>query len=360
MAEQDWRTIFARCERVLGTKTAVPAAHVLRELAEALPQDALPDRYGEGEVVESFERRVAELLGKEAAVLMPTGTLAQQIALRLHCERRGPATVAFHPTCHLELHEHQAYAHLHGLRAELVGHRDALIALPDLERVRAPLGALLLELPQREIGGRLPEWDDLVAQTEWARSRGIALHLDGARLWECGPYYERSYAEIAGLFDTVYVSLYKLLGGPGGCVLAGPADLVAEARVWQVRHGGRLWQLFPLAAGGIEGLDRVLPRVPELLGHARAVAAAVAEVPGIAVAPDPPQTPLFHVHLEGEAETLDRRALELAAERRVWLFRRTAPTALPGVQRVELTIGVPALHVAAAEAAELFGALVGA
>jgi threonine aldolase len=74
-----------------------------------------------------------------------------------------------------------------------------------------------LELPQREIGGLLPEWDDLVAQAAWTRERGIALHLDGARLWEAAPFYERSYAEIAGLFDSVYVSFYKGLGA-----LAGP------------------------------------------------------------------------------------------------------------------------------------------
>src|SRR5439155_2093242 len=115
-----------------------------------------------------FERRVAELLGKDAAALMPSGTMAQQIALRIHCSRRGVGTVAFHPTCHLELHEHSAYAHLHGLHAELLGEPNRLIRLDHLEALRVPLGALLLELPQREIGGLLPEWEELTAQTAWA------------------------------------------------------------------------------------------------------------------------------------------------------------------------------------------------
>src|SRR3954451_1391931 len=227
-----------RCERWLGPRRPAGAAAQLRAAADALPPDARPDQYGEGPVVEEFEARFAELLDKEAAALLPSGTMAQQIALRIHCDRRGADTVGFHPTCHLELHEHGAYAQLHGLRAELVGDRDSLIKLADLQGLDARLGTLLLELPQREIGGQLPEWDELVEQIEWARGRGAATHLDGARIWEAAPYYDRPYSEIAALFDTVYVSLYKGLGGFAGCVLAGAQDVIDEARVWRRRHGG--------------------------------------------------------------------------------------------------------------------------
>src|SRR5262249_58225061 len=103
-----------------------------------------------------------------------------------------------------------------------------------------PLGALLLELPQRDLGGQLPVWRDLRAQATWAGANGVSMHLDGSRLWQCGPFYRRPLREIAALFDTVYVSLYKDLGALGGCVLAGAKDVIAEARVWRVRHGGRL------------------------------------------------------------------------------------------------------------------------
>src|SRR5450759_1611304 len=127
------------CERWLGSRRPATAAELLRAAADALPADARPDRYGAGEVVETFERRIADLLGKEAALLLPSGTMAQQIALRIHCERRGVDTVAFHPTCHLELHEHGGYAHLHGLTTELVGGRDRLIELEDLEALHAPI-----------------------------------------------------------------------------------------------------------------------------------------------------------------------------------------------------------------------------
>ena len=359
-AEPDWREVMWRCERWLSARRPATAAEILRAAADALPADARPDQYGDGPVVEDFERGIAELLGKEAAALMPSGTMAQQIALRLHCDRRGMRTVAFHPTCHLELHEHAGYAHLHGLIAELVGGPDRLIELSDLEALEAPIGALLLELPQREIGGRLPEWDELVAQTEWARGRGVATHLDGARIWESAPYYERSHAEIAGLFDTVYVSLYKGLGGFAGSVLAGPHDQIGPARVWRRRHGGTLYHLFPLLAAARRGLEELIPQMPRFLEHARALGAALGEVPGLTVVPDPPQTPLFHLHLHGEAAALQERARQVAEERGVWLFHRLEPGVVPGVHKLELNLGEPALEIAPEETAELFAVVVAA
>ncbi len=356
----DWQQLMRGCDRWL-SRRPIPAADRLRTAADALAADDWPDHYGDGELVTGFEDRIARLLGAEAAAVFPSGTMAQQIALRIHCEARGADTIAFHPTCHLELYEHAGYQHLHGLRAELVGDRDRLIELADLEALHVRLGALLLELPQREIGGRLPEWDALVAQIGWARARGAATHLDGARLWEAAPYYGRSPAELAGLFDTVYVSLYKGLGGVGGSVLAGPAEAIAEARVWRRRHGGTLPNLFLFVAGALPGLDRLVSRMPEFLAHARALGAALRDVPGIDVVPDPPQTPLFHLRLRGDPEQLTQRALRLARERRVWLF---APPALgasgvDGVGTLELNVGEPALEISASEAAELFSIVLG-
>ncbi len=289
--------------------------------------------------------------------------MAQQIALRIHCDRRGVRTVAFPPTCHLELHEHGGYAHLHSLKAELVGSRDRLIELEGLQVLRASIGALLIELPQREIGGRLPEWDDLVRQLEWARSRGAATHLDGARIWESAPYYRRSHAEIAALFDTAYVSLYKGLGGFAGCILAGSEELVGEAAVWRRRHGGSLFNLFPFAAAAQHGLDLLVAQMPRFLEHARALATALCEVPGVTLVPDPPQTPLFHsftLHLRDDRHTLQERALDLAQERRVWRFKRLEPSVVPGVNKLEVNIGEPALDISPREAAELFATVVDA
>ena len=323
-------------------------------MAEATGDDERLDQYGKGDRIERLESRVAALLGKEAAVFMPSGTMAQQIALRIWSERRGIRTVAFHPTCHLELHEEKGYERLHGLHGRLVGDPQALLTLADLEDVHEPLAALLLELPQRELGGRLPEWDDLVAQTSWARERGIALHLDGARLWEAQPYYARQHSELAGLFDSVYVSFYKGLGGLAGAALAAAADTVAEARVWQRRHGGNLVTQHPFVVAAEAGLDSRLDRVATYVGHARAIAAELATVDGLEIVPDPPQTPMFYLHLRGDADRLAEAAVSVAEERGVFLFAEPSTTSSPRWQRHEVMVGETTLALEPAELRELY------
>ena len=331
--------IFAGCERFLiGHGVQRPRA-VLADLAEETGADEEADRYGEGALINDFERQVASLLGKEAALFLPSGTMAQQIALRIWADRRHTPFVAFHPTCHLELHEQGGYALLHGLHARLVGDRTRLLGLEDLRALHGPLAALLLELPQREIGGQLPSWSELDAQVGWARERGSAVHMDGARLWECGPFYERSYADIAALFDSVYVSFYKGLGAIAGAALAGPAEFIAEARVWQRRHGGNLFQLYPFVLSARANLRRRLDRFGDYYRRAQAVARVLTAIRGISVKPDPPQTNMMHVYLHSSAEALLAASTEIARTERVLLFRRLVPTGVPGVCAFELTIG---------------------
>ena len=353
--EERARAAVREAERFLNAWHGGPGPRgSLLEVAEATIADERWDRYGSGERIERLERRVSELLGKEAAVFMPSGTMAQPIALRIWCDRRGIRTVAFHPTCHLELHEEKGYERLHGLHGKLVGDPNRLITLDDLEALREPVAALLLELPQRELGGLLPSWDDLEAQVGWARQRGIALHLDGARLWESQPFYGRPHAEIAGLFDSVYVSFYKGLGGIAGAALAGDAALVAEARVWQRRQGGNLVTLHPYVVAAEAGLDELLDRMPVHAAHARALAAALREVEGLEIVPDPPQTPLFHVLLRGDRERLAEAAVQIAEERKVFLFADPSSTMSPSWQRHEVMVGEVTLALEPAEVAELY------
>ena len=185
----------------------------------------------------------------------------------------------------------------------------------------------------------MPDWQHLVDQVEWARQRGAAVHLDGARLWECTPFYARTLAEIAGLFDTVYVSFYKLLGGLAGCCLAGTEEVAAEVREWRRRHGGTLFALWPYAASALVSLRTRLPRVPEYYEHARAIAEALRDLPGIEVAPDPPQTPLMHLLLHTSSDHFRAAALRLAEEQGVWTWPRSTGSESPRVQRVELSVG---------------------
>jgi threonine aldolase len=349
----------AGCDRFLLGHGDRPPAVVLAEVHDVLG-DVTADRYGDGGVVEELEAEVAALLGKPAAVLMPSGTMAQQVALRVHADRTGRRTVLWHPTCHLALHEDQAAERLHGLHPRPVGEPRRLITAADLEEVAEYAGALLLELPQREIGGQLPEWDDLVAQTALARSHGTATHLDGARLLESLPFYGRSAAEVCELFDSVYLSLYKGLGGIAGCLLAGSEQLVAEAREWRHRHGGTLFGLWPYAAAGLAGLRLRGPRMPAYVEHARAIAAALADLDGVRLVPDPPQAQMLHLHVDRPADDLMAGIRRVAAERKVWTWSYTFPAETPGWSVVELAVGDATMTFTPAEVRDLVAGVMAA
>jgi threonine aldolase len=279
--------------------------------------------------------------------------MAQQAVLRVHADQRGRNTVVFHPMCHLEQHEGQAYQRLHGLIGRPAGGRDRLITMDDLTAIAEPPAALLIELPQRDIGGQQPEWEDLVAQVGWARDRGAAAHLDGARLWESAAGYGRPHAEIAALFDTVYVSFYKGIGALAGCCVAGPEEVIAQVRDWRRRMGGTLFGLWPNAASALTNLANRLPKFPSYLEHARAIAAALAELPGMIVIPDPPQTPMMHLLLAVEEDAYKAAARKLATERGIWMSG-TVQTGDPRMRRLELSVGDATLEFKPAEVRELY------
>jgi threonine aldolase len=306
--------------------------------------------------VAELERRVADLLGTEAALFFPSGTMAQQAVLRVHAERRGRATFAAHPFTHLDNWEGRGYSAVHGLRFQPAGDRNALLSAAALDAVAEPLAAVVWELPQRDLGGLLPTWDELVTQVAAAKARGAAAHLDGARLWEAQPYYERPHAEIAGLFDSVYVSLYKGLLGVRGAVLAADGATIAEVGVWRQRLGGQIPDAWPLALAGLDGLDRWLPRMAAYRDHAVALAAAIGTT-AARVVPDPPLTPLFHVHLPAAPGAVERAAEELLADRDVLLFGSLRSTPDPDRCSFEVTVGEEATGFSPAEVAELIDEL---
>ncbi|MFT4976478.1 MAG: threonine aldolase [Myxococcota bacterium] len=352
--------IRRRCDRTLSGPLLRPMRAALQALVEEAGEEELADQYGNGPLIADFEAEVAALLGKPAAVFFPSGTMAQPLALRLWAERRSCPIVAMHPTSHLLLHEHSALVHVHNLTPLAVGPRAALMQPMDLQRVADPYAALLVELPQREIGGQLPSWDMLQALQAVARERGAALHLDGARLWECGPHYDRPYDELVAGFDSVYVSFYKGLRGIAGAALVGPADLIAEARIWKRRLGGDLISMYPYILSARRGLRERLPWLGACREHARQIAAALHGIPGLKVMPEPPVTPMMHLFLAGEPAVLAQRAREVSAQSGVWLFgeRHLQRTDVPGWWRMEVTIFEEGLAVSPLEAATFFRQIV--
>jgi threonine aldolase len=329
------------------------------ELLATIPFDTVVDRYGDGGVVAELEAEIATLLGKPAAVFLPTGTMAQQLALRLHAERLGRRTVLYHPMCHLEHHEGRALERLQGLVGRPVGDANRPLDTDALAEVAESPAVLLIELPQRDLGGIQPEWDQLQALIRWARDRGAAVHLDGARLWESAAGYGRTPAEVAAGFDSAYVSFYKVIGALPGCCVAADEGFVAELREWRRRMGGTQFGLWPNAASALTLLRHRLPKLPGYLDHARAIAAAVREVPGVVVVPDPPQTSMLHLLLTATPEALEAGIRQLATEQGLWTFHRTMTTGDPAVQRVELSVGDATLRLEPAEVAKCMAVLIG-
>ncbi|MGW4055117.1 threonine aldolase family protein [Streptomyces sp. NPDC004779] len=315
--------------------------------------DAALDVYGDG-LVEVLEERIAAELGMPAAVFFPTGTMAQQVALRCWAGRTGSPVVALHPLAHPEVHEGGALAAVSGLRTV---HPTDAPRLPTAEEVRdhpEPFGTLMLELPLRDAGFVLPTWEELTATVDAARERDAVVHFDGARLWECPTRFGRPLAEIAGLADSVYVSFYKSLEGMSGAALAGPEDLVAEARVWLHRYGGRVFQQYPVALAALRGLDTELPRLPSYVAHARVVADVLREElaepggPGwFRIHPEVPHTHQFQVWLPYEPDVLTAAALAQTERTGTCLFRRWfTPGAAgpPGTAVTEVTVASDGLE----------------
>ncbi|WP_443064068.1 threonine aldolase family protein [Streptomyces sp. NBC_00376] len=308
--------------------------------------DRPADIYGNG-VVAELEERIAELLGTEAAAFFPTGTMAQQVALRCWAGRTGNPTVALHPLAHPEVHERGALEAVSGLRTV---HPTSAPRLPTAQEIRdfdEPFGTLMLELPLRDAGFVLPTWEELEAVVAAARERDAVVHIDGARLWECAPHFGRELPEIAALADSVYVSFYKTLGGISGAALAGPASLIEEARTWRHRYGGQVFQQFPAALAALIGLDQELPELASYVAQAKVVAGALAEgfsaagTPWFRVHPEPPHTHQFQVWLPYGADALTEAAVRQAEETGVSLFRKWYPAAAgpPGLSFTEMTVG---------------------
>jgi threonine aldolase len=358
LTHDERRALRARCALMLPDFAVASPAEEFRALAAWCEANGVEhDEYGEGALVEGFEAKVAALLGKPAAVFMPSGIMAQLAAVRVWTERARLPRFGMHPTAHLAHHEQEAHVALLQTHGVPVGNRLRPLLAADLEAVRQPLACLIVELPIREAGGQLPSWDELEALKALARERGIPLHMDGARLWESAAFYGRSHAEIAAGFESVYVSVYKGIGGPAGALLAGSADFVAEARLWRRRMGGTLYHLSPLVAAAAMRFDERLALMPALYRRALDLAEGLKPLPGLRVNPAVPHTNLMHLFFDAPFEDLSDARDEVAQSDGAWLLGGARPAEVRGWSRVELYVGDQLLALDNARVVPLFARL---
>lgn len=339
MNTEEIQNIYKQCQRFFSNHYPVKLKDKLKYLSEEVSFDEESDFYGRGKLVEDFEHEVAQILGKAKSIFSPSGTMAQNMAIRIWCELRNNPNFGLHPTSHLEIHEEKAYVYLHKLSGNLLGEFHRTLNLSDIQKSEKKLAAVIIELPQRESGGLLPDWDELVAISSWCRSQNIILHLDGARLWECGPYYLKSYSEICHLFDSVYVSFYKGLGAMAGAILAGPEDFIKEAKVWQRRQGGNLITLSPYVVSARSSLHLRLKKMQAYHDKAKEVAAIISTIENIKVEPAIPQTNMMHIFFKGNIEKFEQGALQVAIEEKILVFRKLQPTSNPSIGKLELSVG---------------------
>ena len=332
--------LLARCTTILpGHRPRRPAEMFSAMAAWCETKGISHDVYGEGPLIQDFERKVAELLGFEAAVFCISGTMTQVTALRLAAQERGKAPVALHPTSHIFVHENSNYQLLNHFDALSVGDRHRPWTASDITGIPDRLAAVGLEIPMREIGGQISSWDELAAIKAHCREQNIHLHMDGARLWEAAAGYGRPLAEIAAGFDSVYVSMYKGIGGLGGAMLLGKRDFVARAAKWFARQGGKLVHQSPYVVAAAMQFDARLASMPALFRRTQFLYEVLRAHPVLKLNPAAPQANMLHVHLSvGRERALEIRR-KLAAEHGVWIFHRVNHGVLPASSYFELYVG---------------------
>lgn len=272
-------------------------------LAAMMRAEVGDDVLGEDPTVNELEERVAALFGKEAGLFVPTGTMANQIAVRVHC--RPQDEILIESTSHIYLWEAGGPAALSGVTCRtLDGHHGRLavaqlegkIRPDDMHAVRTRL--VCLENTHNRGGGTVYSHEAVTAIAAWARRHHLAMHLDGARIWNAIVKTGISAAQWGHAFDTIAVCFSKGLGAPVGSMLVGPRDLIAHGRRIRKLFGGAMRQVGYLAAACHYALDHHIERLADDHANAQILAQAVATVPGLQLTPPEVETNLvwFEVH----------------------------------------------------------------
>ena len=276
--------------------------------AAMLAAEVGDDVYGEDPTINRLEERLAQFLGTEAALFTPSGCMANQIAVRLHC-RPGDELVC-EATSHVYLWEGGAAAALSGATIRPIEGDFGLLTLDQLKGTIKPTDIhsvqtrlIVLENTHNRGGGRVYPLADVKAISGWAREHGLAMHLDGARLWNAVVASGITAREWCKHFDTIMVSFSKGLGAPVGSALAGSRAMIDRARRYRKLFGGAMRQAGILAAACLYAMDHHFERLADDHAHARLLGDAFSVVPGLKLAPPKVETNLVWVEVDPEMST---------------------------------------------------------
>jgi len=266
--------------------------------------------------LDQLQKRTAELLGKQAAIFMPSGTMTNQIALRVHC---APGDEFLCDSdCHIYNYEQGAFAQLSGLVARTIQGKQGVLNLDDLHGTVRPINEhmvqtrlLCLENTHNRGSGKVQPQSQVEQVCKWAHESGLQTHLDGARLFNASVATGLSLKELAAPFDTVSVCFSKGLGAPIGSCLAGTHELVSKARRARKLFGGGMRQVGVVASAALYALDHHIERLAIDHAHARLLAQAVREFDFLKVMGDEPETNILIFHVSERWGTSQKFASDL-------------------------------------------------
>lgn len=301
----------------LGSDTLTRPTPEMRAAMAAAPVG--DDVFGEDPTIARLEAEIAKKTGKEAALFVPSGTMSNQIALRLHCHPGDEFLCE--ANCHIFNYEQAAFAQFFGISAMPVPGAGGILTPADLAgRVRPEndhyvrTRLLCLENTHNRGAGRIHPHAEMLAVCRWARQEGLALHLDGARLFNAVVASGIPAAEWAQPFDTVSVCFSKGLGAPVGSALCGSAELISQARRHRKALGGGMRQAGIIAAGALYAVEHHIERLSEDHQHAQLIAAAVAQAPGLTLDPSQIDTNILVISVAPELGTAAEFAGHLQAK----------------------------------------------
>jgi threonine aldolase len=285
----------------LRSDTVTRPTHAMRRaIAEAEVGD---DVLGEDPTINRLQQVTADLLGMESALFVPTGTMANQIAVGVHA---GPGDeLLCEATCHVYVWEGGGIARLSGVTARPIAGEGGLLSLDQLrDKIRPNDGhyvrtrLVCLENTHNRSGGKVHPIARVVEISDWAREHGLAMHLDGARLMNAVVASGIPAREWARHFDTVSICYSKGLGAPVGSAIAGPVELIRKAHRLRKVFGGGMRQAGVLAAAAIHALEHHVERLADDHANARTLALAVEETDGLALEMGPVETNLVWITVD--------------------------------------------------------------
>jgi threonine aldolase len=267
------------------------------------------DVFGEDPTVKRLESRVAEMLGKEAALFVPSGTMGNQLGIRVHCQPGDEFLCD--SNCHIVFYEQAAYAQLFGISAQPVDGDHGVLRVEQLMgRIRPANNdhfvrtrLVTLENTHNRGAGRVQPYDNIVEICGWAADNGLARHMDGARLFNAVVATGISAADWCGHFDTISVCFSKGLGAPVGSALVGPANLIRQARRHRKALGGGMRQVGIIAAGALYALEHNIERLAEDHQNARLLADVIRATSGLKLVPDVVDTNIVIFEIDAELGT---------------------------------------------------------